>query len=81
MTDVLALAAQAAAKLDYTTDDLDLLAERDERFAAVLNDRDFLKHLDTLEFCCTTCEFWKPQRENATPDGAQWQCKECFDEQ
>lgn len=74
---VLALAARAAAKLDYTTNTLEELCENDPQFGGMLDNREFLGHLDTIEFCCVSCGCWKPQRENGTPDGSSWQCKEC----
>lgn len=79
---IIVLAAEVAARLDYTTDDLALFCERvgNERYGHCSNDLDFCRELDRLIFMCKTCEYWKPQRENATPDDGQWQCKECFAE-
>lgn len=75
----IALAAALAQKLDYTTDDLEEVCEREgnERFADCPNNRDVLRELDRIEFQCTFCACWKPQRENATPNDAQWKCQEC----
>jgi len=77
VSDVIALAAKAAQKLEYTTDSLEDLADNDETVAAVADDQRFLQALDSMVFCCVTCNWWKRQRENATPDGAQWECQEC----
>lgn len=78
MTDP-SLAAALVKLLDYTTDDLNEVCEREgnERFENVPNDIEVLREIDRLEFQCVFCGWWKPQRENATPDGAQWACKEC----
>lgn len=35
------------------------------------------RELDTLVFECRQCNNWFYQRDNATPDGAEWICKEC----
>jgi hypothetical protein len=80
MRDVIALAARAAQKLEYTTDTLEELAEKDDEIAEVGDNKEFLKYFDSMIFNCTTCNWWKRQRENATPDAAEWQCQECFDE-
>jgi len=77
VSDVIALAAKAAQKLEYTTDSLEDLADNDEAISAVVDDQRFLQALDSMVFCCVTCNWWKRQRENATPDGAQWYCQEC----
>lgn len=79
MSNYIALAADLAGKLDYTTDDLNEFCERkgNERFADCPNNSDVLRELDRIEFQCTFCATWKPQRENACPDGAQWFCQEC----
>lgn len=82
MTDrTITLAARAAQKLEYTTDSLEELAEKDPEIDEVVNTKEFLKYFDSMIFCCTTCNWWKRQRENATPDAAEWQCQECFDEE
>lgn len=82
MSDTVALAAEVAAKLDYTTEDLELFLteEGNEKFAACINNKDFYKALDRIEFQCNECHYWKPVRENATPDAHIWQCQECFNE-
>lgn len=79
MSDVIAIAAALAGKLDYTTDDLEEFCQREgnERFEDCPNNRDVLTALDRIEFQCTFCSYWKPQRENATPNGSQWYCQEC----
>lgn len=81
--DTIALAAEVAHRLDYTTDDLAEFCQREgnEKYDGLDNNLDFCAALDILEFQCKTCSYWKPQRENATPDGGQWQCRECFDEE
>jgi hypothetical protein len=33
--------------------------------------------LDSIAFECATCNLWFPAAQNATPEGAQWYCKEC----
>lgn len=73
------LAACLAEKLDYTTDDLEEFCGREgnEKFEDCPNNRDVLIALDRIEFQCAFCHYWKPQRENATPDDAQWYCQEC----
>ena len=48
--------------------------------AEVVDDAEFLKYLDSMVFCCVSCNWWHRQRENATPDGAEWECQECHDE-
>lgn len=73
------LAVEAAMKLEYTTDTLDHLTDLDPRIAEVADDDDFLKMLDSIVFCCRDCGWWKRQRENATPDAAEWVCKECIE--
>lgn len=35
------------------------------------------KELDSVAFECCSCNHWFHQRDNATPDGDQWECKEC----
>lgn len=74
------LAAKAASILEYTTDTLEELAEKDPEIDEVVDNENFLKHFDALIFCCVTCNWWKRQRENATPDGSEWECQECADE-
>lgn len=71
------LAYEAAEKLDLTTDDLEALGEK---YTDALDDMEFLKRLDLLVFCCVKCNWWKRQRENATPDAAEWACKECTED-
>lgn len=77
MSNSIALAARAAEKLEYTTDSLEDLADKDPEIDAVRDNMEFLQALDTMIFCCTTCNWWKRQRENATPDAAEWECQEC----
>jgi hypothetical protein len=77
MSNVIALAARAAEKLEYTTDSLDDLADNDPEIDGVRDDARFLQVFDSMIFCCTTCNWWKRQRENATPDAAEWECQEC----
>jgi hypothetical protein len=80
-SDVVALAARAASKLEYTTLDLEIdIVENDEQIAAVYGTERFSTALDTMVFQCKTCSYWKRQRENATPNAAQWQCQECYSE-
>jgi hypothetical protein len=76
----LALAARAAEKLEYTTGSLEEIAEADEEIAEVVDSKEFLEHFDSMIFCCTRCHWWKRQRENATPDAAEWVCQECISE-
>jgi hypothetical protein len=81
MTDrTLALAARAAGILEYTTGTLEAVADYDPEIAEVIDSKAFTDHLDTMIFRCATCEWWKRQRENATPDGAKWICQECVSE-
>lgn len=77
--DSLALAGRAAARLDHTTDDLAEFCSREgnEQFEGCDDNHDFCKHLDTMIFLCVCCGWWKPQRENATPDASEWACQEC----
>lgn len=80
-SDVIALAARAAQKLEYTCmDDLNTVAENDPEIEAVCNDKRFLQAFDSMIFQCKTCNWWKRQRENATPNAPEWECQECFDE-
>jgi hypothetical protein len=79
MMSAITRAIEAAMKLEYTTDTLEHLAELDPRIAEVADDREFLKMLDSIVFCCVSCGWWKRQRENATPDAAEWKCVECLD--
>lgn len=79
-SDIPRLAARAANKLDYTTDSLEELCERDEEIDAVRDDMAFLKELDRIEFCCVQCGYWKPQRENGTPNATEWKCQDCVTE-
>lgn len=76
-SDIPRLAAHAANKLDYTTDSLEELRERDEEIDAIADDMTFCRELDRLEFCCVCCGYWKPQRENGTPNASEWKCQEC----
>lgn len=79
---IIALAARAAAKLEYTTLDLEIdIVEHDEEIALVYDGSEFARALDTMLFQCKDCQYWKRQRENATPKAAQWQCQECFDDE
>lgn len=80
MTNSVALAAEVADRLDYTTEDLTLWCaeEGHERYADCPDNQDFCKALDVIAFQCVKCSYWKPQRENATPDAGEWQCQECF---
>lgn len=39
--------------------------------------KDECKLLDTLVFECDVCNHWFRQRDNATPNNARWECKEC----
>jgi len=79
VSDVVALAAKAAEILigRGNGDDLNVLADEDEEIDAVRDDSGFLKALDTIAFQCPGCGFWFRQRENATPNGAEWRCQEC----
>jgi hypothetical protein len=77
MTDTFALAARAAEKLEGTCDGLEDLVERDAEIAEVADLKTFLQYLDTMVFCCVSCNWWYRQRENATPDGAEWECHAC----
>ncbi len=77
MSDVIALAVRAAQKLEYTTDSLEELRERDDEIDAVADDSRFLAAFDSMVFCCVSCNWWKRQRENATPNAAEWECQEC----
>jgi hypothetical protein len=74
------LATKAASQLEYTTDSLEEIAEKDPEIAEVVDSTNFLKHFDSLIFNCVTCNWWKRQRENATPKGDEWVCQECADE-
>jgi hypothetical protein len=76
----LALAARAAGKLEYTADTLEHIADHDAEIAEVMYGKDFLEHFDSMIFCCVRCGWWKRQRENATPDAAEWVCQECVSE-
>lgn len=80
MSGIVALAARAAGKLEYTTSSLEEVAEHDPEIAEVVDGTEFLKYLDSMVFCCVSCNWWKRQRENATPDGAEWECQECYNE-
>lgn len=71
------LAYEAAGKLEYTTNDLESLGEK---FTEAADDTEFLKRLDLLVFCCVRCNWWKRQRENGTPEAAEWVCKECVED-
>lgn len=77
--DSLALAGQAAERLNYTTEDLAMFCEKEgnEKFEGCDSNRDFCRHLDTIIFMCVQCGWWKPQRENATPNASEWACQEC----
>lgn len=78
---IIALAARAAQKLEgYCMDDLNTVAENDDEIAEVVNDSRFLRAFDSMIFQCKTCGYWMRQRENATPDAAEWECQECFAE-
>jgi hypothetical protein len=79
MSDVIAVAARAAGILEGTSDSLEDLAERDAEIAEVVDLKKFLLALDSMVFCCVSCNWWKRQRENATPDGAEWECQECHE--
>lgn len=82
MTHIPTLAYEVAEKLDNTTDDLSEFCHREgnEKYAECDDNMDFLKRFDALIFMCTSCGWWKRQRENATPDASEWQCQECFRE-
>lgn len=82
MSDSIALAGAAAEKLNYTTIDLAEFCstEGNEKFEGCDDNLDFCKALDLIIFMCKDCGWWKPQRENATPNASEWQCQECFDE-
>jgi hypothetical protein len=76
------LAQQVAAKLEgYSTstsavlDDFPLADGVDPE----INDS-FCHELDRLVFCCTKCDYWFAQTENAHPGYNHtnaWMCKEC----
>lgn len=74
--DAIALAARAAEKLCDTTEDLAMLSETED-FEGCIDNPDFCKALDVMIFMCAECNWWKRQRENATPDAAEWVCQEC----
>lgn len=78
--DTLHLAAQAVSILDYTTEDIThLLDEKfNGKYDAVIDNLEFLRNIDRVEFQCNFCSYWKPQRENGTPDASTWTCKECL---
>ena len=75
----ISIAAHAAEMLEGTTDSLEDLVDRtigidDDTICTP----EFLQALDTMVFCCAECGWWHRQRENATPDGDEWICQECF---
>jgi hypothetical protein len=82
MTNSIALAGEAALRLNYTTIDLAEFCSREgnEKFEGCDSNRDFCAALDMIVFMCAKCEWWKPQCENATPDAGQWVCQECHRE-
>lgn len=80
MMNSIALAGEAAEKLNYTTMGLTEFCETHEKFATCEDNIDFCKALDLIIFMCKDCGWWKPQRENATPNASEWQCQECHDE-
>lgn len=77
---IISLAAEAAKRLEYTTIDLQFFCEDEdnEKFGGLDKCKDFTDHLDQMIFMCAFCGWWKRQRENGTPDGAQWFCQECI---
>lgn len=79
VSDMIALAAEAARRLDYTTEDLEEFCcrEGNEKFYQCTTSKKFFETLDLIEFQCGCCSWWKPQIENATPNGDKWVCQEC----
>lgn len=73
------LVSAARDVLDYTTEDIEHLDDEkfNGKFAPLLDSVEMRRELDKLCFQCNFCSYWKPQRENGTPDASTWTCKEC----
>lgn len=69
---MIARAGRVAKQLE-AGDSLHYVATEDE-----LDNPVFCSYLDSLVFECHVCNQWFPQRENATPDAAEWTCRECL---
>ena len=66
------IAARVAEGLEGTTAGLEDFVDDDSCTP------EFFEALDTMVFCCAKCGWWYRQRANATPDGDEWICQECF---
>lgn len=75
------LAKQVAAKLTGTCETgPEAVLERyfENQEGAAVNPS-FLHEFDRVVFCCTICDWWFDQNQNANPgyDGGPWMCREC----
>lgn len=75
------LAQQVAAKVvGYAHVSPESVLESMEDARGAENDYSFLDEFDRLVFCCTVCEYWFSQTDNAHPGYDHtnpWMCREC----
>lgn len=74
MTDPVAMAEEAARRLEGTCDNI---ANLGEEFEDLENDRTFCAKLDELVFCCEQCNWWFEQSEMAETKNNDWICNDC----
>lgn len=78
--DLLAISNKICAKLEgYSTAAVGDPGQYYEEDYALTNQEELalLRIIDGRIFCCAQCGYWQPQRDNATPNGQNWICKEC----
>jgi len=75
------LAQQVAARLAGTCESgpEQILERHFEGHEGATDNPSFLHEFDRLVFCCTRCDWWFDQNQNANPgyDGGEWMCLEC----
>lgn len=78
------LAQQVGAKLaGYSNSPEAVIEQHFEGQEGALDNASFLHELDRIVFCCTGCDYWFTQIENANPGydhDKPWMCRECNDE-
>jgi hypothetical protein len=75
MIDYAEVARKAAHRIAGTCDSLDGVLENMGHDGAD-NLMEFCKEFDRLVFCCTSCDWWHEQSQNADREG-NWICREC----
>lgn len=76
--DMVRVAQRVAARLEGYSKSIETVLEELD-LGGEENNTSFCHELDRLVFCCTKCDYWFNQTENANPgyEGGDWMCREC----